>query len=126
MSVIVSRVKKNTYYDSVRLMRVATNVQAAAGVLDCAIMVGTERNKEFLKGSRLLTQAVQQATSNDVYFVVEAESPEAAEKALALSESILEGTSESPPRDGLQPTRWNPPWLWSPRISPFSRSPGCT
>jgi FdrA protein len=96
MSVIVSRVKKNAYYDSVRLMRVATTVQAAAGVLDCAIMVGTERNKEFLKGSRLLTQAVQQATSNDVYFVVEAESPEAAEKALALSESILEGTSGKP------------------------------
>ncbi len=95
MSYIVSRVKKNSYYDSVRLMRVATTVQAMAGVLDAAIMVGTERNKEFLKGSRLLTEEVQGATSNDVYFVVEAESPETAEKALALSESILEGTTLS-------------------------------
>ncbi|HSR13214.1 MAG TPA: hypothetical protein VLS90_17330 [Thermodesulfobacteriota bacterium] len=93
MPVILSRVKKNAYYDSVRLMRVATTVQGLPGILDAAIMVGTERNKEFLKGTRLLAAEVQGATANDVFFVVEAENEEAAEKALSVSESILEGSA---------------------------------
>jgi len=95
MSSLLSRVKKNAYYDSVRLMRVATTVQAFPGVLDAAIMVGTERNKEFLKGTNLLTDIVQSATSHDLFFVVEAETLEQAEQALAMAETILEGIGSS-------------------------------
>ena len=91
MSFVLSRVKKNAYYDSVRLMRIATNLQAKAGVLDAAIIVGTERNKEFLKDTNLFTDDVKSATNNDLCYVVEAESKEIGEQALILAESMLEG-----------------------------------
>jgi FdrA protein len=95
MSFVLSRVKKNAYYDSVRLMRVATNLQAKAGVLDAAIIVGTERNKEFLKDTNLLTDEIKNASSNDLCFVVEARSREIGEQALAEAESMLEGMGSS-------------------------------
>lgn len=95
MSFVLTRVKKNAYYDSVRLMRVATSLQAKAGVLDAAIIVGTERNKEFLKDTNLLTDDIKSASSNDLCFVVEAQSREIGEQALIMAESMLEGMGSS-------------------------------
>jgi FdrA protein len=90
MSFVASRVRKNAYFDSVRLMRISTSLQSMAGVLDAALMMGTKQNKEFLKRTNLLTEEVEAARSNDLFLVVEAESREQADQALARAEGMLE------------------------------------
>jgi hypothetical protein len=74
-------------------MRIASTLQSMAGVLDAAIMMGTRQNKEFLKRTFLLTEEVEATTNNDLFFVVEAESQEQADQALAIAETMLETVS---------------------------------
>ena len=93
MSYIASKIRKNAYFDSVRLMRVAASVQKEPGILDAAIMVATDQNKEFLKATRLYTDEIRIATSSDLFLVVEAQTQEQAEQALVLAEERLERPS---------------------------------
>ena len=41
-------IRKNQYYDSVFLMRVASNLAGEPGVQNCSAVMGTDANKELL------------------------------------------------------------------------------
>ncbi len=43
-------IRKNQYYDSVFLMRVAKALSEEPGVQECAVLMATDANKEFLAG----------------------------------------------------------------------------
>lgn len=86
---VASKVKRNTYIDSLVLMRTATKVREMPGVIDVVILMGTPQNKEIIAGTKFLVGEVASARSADLFFVVEAHSEEIAAKALDEAERIL-------------------------------------
>jgi FdrA protein len=91
MSYRLSMVKRNSYYDSVKLMQVSRSIQEIEGVNDAVVMVGTKQNKEFINSTGMVTEEVKESTSNDIFVVIEAKSRFIAEKALEQAEILLSG-----------------------------------
>ncbi len=86
---LVSQVKPNTYYDSVRLMRISELLSGLPGVRQAIVAMGTEANKRVLAETSLLTDKVEDAGPNDLMLVVEADSAEVAQEALKQAEAKL-------------------------------------
>ncbi|MDI6641142.1 MAG: hypothetical protein QME68_02400 [Elusimicrobiota bacterium] len=65
---LINIVKKNSYYDSVFLMSIAAKIKSYDGVIDSAVMMSTDSNKELLKKVTLLSDSddVRYSTSNDL------------------------------------------------------------
>lgn len=82
-------VKKSEYHDSVSLMLVARELSALAGVEDAAVVMATDANKSILDEAGLLTEAAQQATSNDLVIAVKAPSNEIVDQALGNVEAMF-------------------------------------
>lgn len=90
---VASRVKRNTYIDSLVLMRVATKIRELPGVIDLVILMGTPQNKATLAGTKLITDDVNLSRPDDLFFVVEAQSEEIANNVLNEAEHALFSTS---------------------------------
>ncbi len=82
-------IKPSQYYDSVNLMLAARELAQFPGVLDAAVVMGTDANKGILKEAGLLTPEAQAATANDLIIAVRA-ALAAIEPALAEAENILQ------------------------------------
>jgi succinyl-CoA synthetase alpha subunit len=87
--VLTTKIKKNTYHDSVLLMQIANKLKDLEGVSDTAIMIGTNQNKEALRLSGLYTKEIDDATPNDLFFVVKADTLEIGENALEVAEDLI-------------------------------------
>lgn len=79
-------IKTSEYHDSVSLMLVAKELTKLAGMVDAAVVMGTEANKSILQQSGLLTAEAQAATPNDLVIAVNSADPDA---ALAEAEKLL-------------------------------------
>lgn len=66
-------IHKNQYYDSVFLMRVARTISEEAGVQQCALLMGTDANKELLAEIGFNSPEVMGATANDLVIGILAE-----------------------------------------------------
>jgi len=53
---ILNLVKKNFFKDSVQMMQFSQQLKDEQGVLDAAIVMGTDLNKNTLKNMNLLTE----------------------------------------------------------------------
>jgi FdrA protein len=84
-----SLIRKSEYHDSVTLMLVARELLNLPGVLDAAVVMGTEANKGILAEADLLTVEAQAASPNDLVITVRAENDKSAEAALAKAEELL-------------------------------------
>lgn len=102
---LVSQVKPNTYYDSVRLMRVSEMLSQLPGVRQAIVAMGTEANKRVLAETNLLAETVQAAGANDLMLVVEAESAEAGHEALAEAEARLAEAASPSGKTGQEMAR---------------------
>jgi succinyl-CoA synthetase alpha subunit len=80
--------KRNTYQDSVTLMRVSQEMASVPGVARASVAMATEANLQLMRRAGLLDETVI-ASSSDLLAVVEAESKEAVENALAVLERAL-------------------------------------
>ncbi len=69
-------VRKNEFYDSVFLMRVAKRIAEQPGVQQAAALMGTEKNKLLLADIGVSGPAVDTATPNDLMVGIVAESEE--------------------------------------------------
>ncbi len=76
-------VRKNEFYDSVFLMRVAKRIAEQPGVQQAAALMGTEKNKLLLAQINLSDPAIDAATPNDIMVGVVAESEEIVQNVLA-------------------------------------------
>lgn len=83
-----SIIKTSEYHDSVSLMTVARELSNMDGVVDAAVVMGTESNKAILAQANLLTPEAKSATPNDLVIVVNA-ADEVVDAALAKSEELL-------------------------------------
>jgi FdrA protein len=59
-------IRKNQYYDSVFLMGVNNRLSSVEGVLQSAVFMGSDANKEVLTGLGFNKIELQDATENDL------------------------------------------------------------
>lgn len=88
---VVGRIKKGAYYDSVTLMTVARELALLEGVEDAAVVMGTPENRAILDASSMLAPDFAEAGGNDLLIAVRAESADVAARALAAADDVLDG-----------------------------------
>ncbi len=67
---IKTRVIKGQYHDSVSLMVAAKEIKKIEGVVDAAVVMGTDANKALLKQAGLLTKEAKSAAADDLVISV--------------------------------------------------------
>lgn len=86
---ILTEILPSFYQDSVVLMRAAAQVRTRPGVREAAAFMGTPSNQALLEQIGLATEASRAARPTDLILAVNAESPAAAEEALAAAKALL-------------------------------------
>ena len=86
---LLARLKRDTYRDSVELMRLSAEVAARPGVRQFSAMMATPANLELLRAGGLLAEALDGARPNDLCLAAAAEDVATAEAALAAAEELL-------------------------------------
>ena len=90
---LVNRLERGRYFDSVALMRVSQRISGLAGVEAAALMIGSPSNKALLREAGLLAPEGEGATANDLVIAVRGGGAEAAiEAALRL---LVDNTAPS-------------------------------
>jgi len=88
--VVVGRIKRGAYFDSVALMTVGRDVSARDGIADAAVVMGTDENRSILAASGLLLDEFNAAGDSDLLIAVKADDSAAAEAAVAAVLEQLE------------------------------------
>ncbi|HJW36777.1 MAG TPA: protein FdrA, partial [Actinomycetes bacterium] len=86
-----TRLHKDTYLDSVRLLAGSKAMLEVPGVEEATALMGTPANLVQLASDGFDAEALAGAAANDLLLAVRADSPEAAEAALARAEQALLG-----------------------------------
>jgi len=84
---IRTRVIKGQYHDSVSLMLAAKEIKKIEGVIDAAVVMGTDANKALLKQAGLLTEEAQSAFADDL--VVSVKKDKGADAILSQIDGFL-------------------------------------
>ncbi len=87
---VVNDVRRGFYLDSVALMRYSREIAEIDGVAEAALMMGTPANKRIMADAGLLAEAQDAADGGDLIIGIRADSPEAADKALAEARNLLD------------------------------------
>src|SRR5712692_906807 len=104
---VVSAVRRNAYADSVTLLQISAELASLAGVLDAALVMASDLNRQLLSDSGLLVGDAPTAGANDLVIAVRAATESAAAAALQQAEALLAGRrrggtsgepSSNPPR----------------------------
>ncbi len=105
--IIKAHVKRNTYFDSITLMKIARSLTAMRGIEDAAAIMATPPNLQLLAEVGL-TPLENNAGPTDILFVVRANDEDSAEVALRAAEEQLsqrpaQGTSDASNAAGEPP-----------------------
>ncbi|MEE8273464.1 MAG: oxidoreductase, partial [Alphaproteobacteria bacterium] len=106
-SVVLNRLRRAFYLDSVALMRLSQAVAALPGVEEAALMIGTPSNREIMAEAGLLADEGRAAAANDLVIALRATGREAGEAALAEAEALL----DAPAAEGRRGDGWRPKTL---------------
>jgi succinyl-CoA synthetase alpha subunit len=90
-----SRILRDTYRDSVELMRVAAEVERLPGVRRAALLVATPPNREVLKAAGLLDEEAATARPSDLIVAVAGDDAGVADGALARATALLTTATET-------------------------------
>lgn len=82
-------VRKDTYRDSVILMRLSNAVSDLDGVIQAGVVMGTPTNKDFLRVLDLLTVEAEQASPNDLVIAIDAKDEKTMAAALSEVDRLL-------------------------------------
>jgi len=88
-------IRKNQYYDSVFLMRVAKTLNDEAGVEQSAVVMATDANKELVAQINITGSSIDAATPNDLIIAIIASEMDIVERLLANIDQSLESFSDS-------------------------------
>ena len=102
-STIRCLVRRDTYRDSVELMRVAAELEQLPGVTRAALLMATPANRGLLAEAGLLVGEATDAGPNDLVVAVAASDEAAAEGALARAERLLAAQAASPSGSAARP-----------------------
>lgn len=84
-----TRIKENTYFDSVSLMTISTKANAVEGVKQAMIGMGTDMNKEVIRNVGLGSPEVEAAGTGDLLIAIETESADQLEQAFEEIEELF-------------------------------------
>ncbi len=107
VAVVMNRLRKGFYLDSVALMRISKEISSLPGVKLASMMIGTPANKQVLAEAGLLNDEGRTAGANDVIVSLRADTGEAGEAALAEAERLL----AAPALKGGGDVEWRPKTL---------------
>jgi FdrA protein len=82
-------VEKDSYYDSVFLMLIGSEVKKLPGVREAVVSMGTEVNTELLRELGFASEELAGATPNDLVIAVEAGDDKALQEAFRLARALL-------------------------------------
>jgi len=82
-------VRKDTYRDSVTLMKISNKVAELKGVLQAAVVMATPTNKQLLKDVKLLTDESKTAGPNDLVIALNTENQESMNNAISEVDRLL-------------------------------------
>lgn len=85
-----SIIKQGEYFDSVSLMIVARELTEMDGVLDAAVVMGTQENKSILETSEILLPEFENAGDTDLLIGIKADDESVFESALKQADELLE------------------------------------
>ena len=94
-TLVRSRILRDTYRDSVELMRVAAELERLPGVRRAALLVATPPNREVLNSAGLLDDEAATAHPNDLILAVAADDATAADAALGRAVTLLTTATET-------------------------------
>jgi len=97
MAIVLNRVRRSCYADSVALMRVSRTLSSQPGVELASVMIGTPANIALLRDAGLLDAAGEAASANDLMIAVRGVSEQAAHAALAEAEQLLDSRPAAAP-----------------------------
>jgi FdrA protein len=95
---ILNRVERGRYLDSVALMRLSRRLSALPGVEDAALMIGTPSNKALLRDAGLLGAEGEGASANDLVIAVRAADESSARRALEMDLALPADRPSQMPR----------------------------
>ncbi|MDR3211505.1 MAG: hypothetical protein LBU79_06280 [Planctomycetota bacterium] len=93
MASVKAVVKKDTYRDSIFLMKLSVQAAKESGAETVSAMMATARNKELFLSSGLMTPEIEAAQANDLAIAIQG-SEEAAREAAELVARLLEAETE--------------------------------
>jgi FdrA protein len=102
---LVNRVERGRYLDSVALMRVSRRLEGLAGVEAAALMIGSPSNKALLRGAGLLAEEGETATPNDLIIALKAADQPSGAQALESVDRLLSETQVSSSAESLPHAR---------------------
>lgn len=82
-------VRKDSYYDSVFLMLISTDVNKIDGVNDAVVAMGTEMNIDLISDMGLGTDEVKGSTANDLIIAIDGQTDAALDEAAAAVDRLL-------------------------------------
>ncbi len=83
-------IKKETYFDSVFLMRVDQELKKFPGIIETVVAMATPNNKEILNNLHFLSNELSDAGPNDLVIAIEAETEKIIKQSLENLEKIVE------------------------------------
>jgi succinyl-CoA synthetase alpha subunit len=86
-------IKENYYRDSLQLLKVSEDAKKLEGIVEAAVMMGTDTNKEILGKLGFSDPAIDKATDNDMIIAIKAEDEKALSRASEEIEKLLEGVA---------------------------------
>jgi FdrA protein len=89
-SLVLNRVERGRYLDSVTLMRLSRRLAALPGVEGAALMIGSPSNKGLLRDAGLLAAEGEEAGANDIVIAVRSADERSARDALAAAFPLVE------------------------------------
>lgn len=104
---VYTRIKNNSYYDSINLMLLTNAVNNTEGVKSAQVMMGTSANKDLLKDAGLYNDEVENAAPNDMIVAVDADDEAVIDRVMEEVEEFLSDLSvkkESSPTQKV--TNW--------------------
>ncbi len=107
VAVVMNRLRKGFYLDSVALMRISKEISSLPGVKLASMMIGTPANKQVLAEVGLLNDEGRTAEANDVIVSLRADTGKVGEAALAEAERLL----AAPALEGGGGFGWRPKTL---------------
>ncbi len=88
--IVRHRIKPQTYFDSVTLMLIGTELKKLAGVTNAVVGMGTDYNIDSLKRLGMYSDAFATVTPADLVLAVQAADTTAGDAALAAAEALLQ------------------------------------
>lgn len=87
--VIKSRIRKGSFQDALRLMRISKIIRDSEGVTNAVVVMATEKAKFDIQDAGLMLPEIKEAAGNDLVMVVQAKSEEVANQTLDDVENLI-------------------------------------